>query len=176
MKKWLHLIVPLIMMVVFVFFYLSHADEAEKKLLADKAEAARQAEIVKAEKARLEEIARKDAERKAEERLAADQKRERERIEKWENDGKKITDATEGYRVESNQLAKTISELEIELDALRQAKEKKTAELLDLNKQVELGLIAKRTAELEIQRMTEVIVRKTGESSLSRAPLPAVAR
>lgn len=176
MKKWLNFLIPLVMMVIFTFFYFSHADEAKKKEAADKAKAAQQEEIVKAEKARLEEIARKDAERKAAERLAADQKRERERVEKWENDGKKIQDATNGYQAEAAQLSKAISELEIELDALRQTKEKKTAELLEQNKQVELGLIAKRTAELEIQRMTEIIVRKAGESSMSRAPLPAVAR
>lgn len=176
MKKWLHLLIPVIMMVIFTFFYFAHADEARKKEEAAKAEAERQAEIVKAEKARLEEIARKDAERKAAERLAADQKRERERVEKWENEGRKIQEATDGYRAEANKLSKEVSELEIELDALRQTKEKKTAELLDLSKQVELGLIGKRTAELEIQRMTEMIARRAGDSAMARMPLPAPTR
>ncbi len=163
------------MMAVFVFFYFGHREEAKAAAAAHKAEIARGQAAEKAEKERVALIAQQDAERKAAERLAADLKRERDRLEKWQADGKKIQDATDGYMAESVQLSNQISNLQIELDALRQTKEKSTAELLEQSKQVERGLIAKRTAELEIQRMTEMIARKAADSSMSRAPLPVAA-
>ena len=41
----------------------------------------------------------------------------------------------------------------------------------DLAKQVELSRIARRNAELEIQRMTDMIVKRAGDSSLTRPPI-----
>lgn len=172
MKKWLHLIVPVVLTVIFLFFYLAHREEAKQKQIAHKAEIARIEKEKAAEKAIIEQKAKEDAERRAAERLAADEKKERDRLEKWESEGRKIQDSTDQYNAEANALAKQVASLEIELDALRQSKAKTNAALLEQSKRVELALIAKRSAELEIQRLTEMIVRRAADSSLTRMPLP----
>jgi len=175
MKKWIYFIVPVILAVIFSFFYFAYLDDAKQKDIERKAEIARveQAEALK--KAEIEEKARLDAERRAAERLAAEQAKEAERIAKWEAEGKRIQDATDENIAEANALAKKISNLEIELNALRQSKAKTNAEVLEMIKQVERAMIDKRNAELEIQRMTEMIARRAADSSLSRAPAAPVA-
>ena len=65
-----------------------------------------------------------------------------------------------------------IADLEKELAGLRTQKETVNRENLELLKKVELARIAKRNAELNIQRMTEMISRRAAASALT-APPPA---
>ena len=60
--------------------------------------------------------------------------------------------------------------MELQLSALRTEKEKLNREAFDFAKQVERGKVARRTAELEIQRTTEMIARRAAQSSLARPP------
>ena len=62
--------------------------------------------------------------------------------------------------------AKEASQLEVQLNAMRQQKEKLNSETFELQKQVELARVAKRTAELEIQRMTDMISKRAADSAL----------
>jgi hypothetical protein len=54
---------------------------------------------------------------------------------------------------------------------LRKAKEKLNAEVLAQAKAVERTLIDKRTAEIEVQRRTEMVRIKAAESSMTRVPV-----
>ena len=67
---------------------------------------------------------------------------------------------------------KQLTKLEADLDALRKSKDKATREAFDLAKQVELAKVAKRNAEFEIQRTTEMVSRRASDSSLTRMPPP----
>jgi hypothetical protein len=58
------------------------------------------------------------------------------------------------------------------LDSVRKAKDKANRESFDLAKQVELAKVAKRNAEFEVQRTTEMISRRAADSSLTRLPPP----
>ncbi len=171
MKKWIYLILPAALLALFLFFYFSHREDAREKAVARAAEQARIAQAEAERKAEIERAAREDAERRAAERQAAEQKKEEERIARWEEDNRRIQEATERNVAEADTLAKKVSELEIELDALRQAKAKLTAEVLELNKQRETALIDQRAAELQNQRLVQMIANKAGESSLTRAPV-----
>lgn len=170
MKKWLYLIVPSVLLVIFLFFFFTHREDARERDIQRKAEIALREAEEAARKAEIEQKAREDAERRAAERLAAEQQKEADRITRWEEAGRRIQEATDRNNAEADVLAKKAAGLEIELDALRQAKARLNAEVLTLNKQVEAALIDQRTAELQTQRMVQMIANRASESSLTRAP------
>jgi len=171
MKKWIYYIIPLILTIAFVFFYVTHVKEAEEKARVRKAEIARMLEEEAAKKAEIEENARQDAARRTAERLAAETKKEADRIAAWEAVGKEIQDATDKNNGEANEFARKIAKIEIELDAMRRGKETLNAEVLTQAKAVERALIDKRTAEIEVQRRIQMVRNRTAESSLVQVPV-----
>lgn len=171
MKKWLYFIFPLVLTLVFVFFYLTHVKEAKERDRIRKTEIARVQKEEAEKKAMIEENARQDASRRAAERAAADAKKEADRIAAWEAVGKEIQDATDKNNAEADEFNRQIAKLEIDLDTLRRAKEKLNSEVLAQAKAVERALIDKRTAEIEVQRRTEMVRQKAAASSIARMPV-----
>lgn len=173
MKKWLYLISVGSMLAVFLFFYFTHVKEAE---IRDKLRAEETAQKLKVEadrKAEIEAKARADAERRAAERTAEEKRKEAEKVAKWEGESRKIQEETDGYNAKADSYSKQIAKLEGELNALRTSKEKLNRDTFDLLKQVETAKIEKRNAEMEIQRMTDIIARRAADSALTRAPIVA---
>ncbi|KXU35593.1 hypothetical protein AXK11_00670 [Cephaloticoccus primus] len=170
MKKWLYFIVPTLMLAVFTFFYLSQAKELEQQEIArqELKEQVRQAE--EAKRAAIEEKARQDAAERAAERAAEAAQKEADRIAKWEAEGREIQKATDEFNAEANRISREISEKEIRLDSLRKQKDQLNTDVLEAAKRVELAQIAKRNAELEIQRKTELMVRRVEASSVAQMP------
>lgn len=168
----LYIIVPAILLVVYIFFYRGFLGELEVRD-AEKARVA--AEAVAAEQAKKQETERKakeEADKRTADRTAEEKRKEDERVAKYNADNKRITDDTTGYVSDAQRYTKMIADLEVELANLRTQKEKASRESLDLLKRVELARIAKRNAELNIQRMTEMISRRASSSSLVQAPPP----
>ncbi len=118
----------------------------------------------------VEAKARADAEKRAADRAAEEAKKESEKLARWEEDGRKIQEATDKFTTEADSSAKTAAELEVKLSTLRAAKEKLNREAFEFAKQVEMGKISRRSAEIEIQRTVEMIARRAAESTLSRMP------
>ena len=171
MKKWMYIISVGSMLAVFLFFYFAHLKEME---IRDRIHAAETAKKLKEEadrKAAIEAKAREDAERRAAERTAADAKKEADRLAKWEAVGRTIQADTDSFNAKANTYSKQVSQLEVELDALRTNKEKLNRETFEFEKQVEQARIEKRNAELENQRMTDMIAKKADESSMAHAPV-----
>jgi chromosome segregation ATPase len=172
MKKWMYLIFPGLMLGSFLIFFFSHQKETEakekarmevaKKLEDDKAKAKAENERKAAADAKERQLAR---EKEDAEKVAAKQA-------KIAAADKEVKDATDKALAEGDKAAKEVSKLEIELDTLRKAKDKGNREAFDLAKQVELAKVAKRNAEFEIQRTTEMISKRAGNSSLTRMPPP----
>jgi chromosome segregation ATPase len=174
MKKWMYVISVGSMLAIFLFFYLTHMKETEileqqKKVKFDK----EQLEIAET-KARNEAKAREDARTRAAARAAEEAKKEADKIAKWEAEGQKIKDQTDTYNREADRLSKDSAKLEIELDTLRNEKEKVNRATFEIAKRVESVRIDKQNAELETQRMTEMIARRASDSSLARMPAPVV--
>jgi hypothetical protein len=171
MKKWLYFIIPLGLTLIFTFYYFSHLKVAEEKARARKVEIARVQKEEADKKAEIEAKARQDAARRSAERAAADAKKEADKIAAWEAVSREIQDGTNKNNAEADEFARQISKMEIELDSLRKAKEKLNAEVLAQAKAVERTLIDKRTAEIEVQRRTEMVRIKAAESSMTRVPV-----
>ena len=172
MKKWIYLVFPGAMLGLFLVIFLSHTKEANAReharLEALDKKIAEDAAKKKADEAR----ARKDAEERAAKRAEEDAQKEREKIAKQSAIDKEVKDATDKYVAEGATSQKTIDRLESELDRAHKQKDQATRESFELAKQVELAKVAKRNAELEIQRTVEMVSRRTNEGFLTRLPPP----
>ena len=85
---------------------------------------------------------------------------------------KQISDETNGYLAEGKKSQQESAALEIERDLLHKEKDRVGREAFDLAKQVELAKVARRNAELEEQRMVEMITRKATDSAMAKMPPP----
>lgn len=169
MKKWMYVISVGSMLAIFLGFYFSETKKHDEKERQRAITVAAQKATEDARKAAIEEAARADAAKRSAQRAAEEAKKEADRIAKWEAVGLEIEEATDKHKADADRYAKKSAQLELQLGTLRAEKEKLNREAFDLAKQVELGKINRRTAELEIQRITEMISRKAAASSLAHA-------
>ena len=172
MKKWMYLIFPGVMLAGFLVIYFSHKTKAEEKERQHIADVAKKKAEDDDKKKAAEAKAREDAKKRQEERDAEEKKKEDEKAARQAADDKKVRDQTAEYTAKADVAGKKVTALEAELDRLRKEKDKTNRETFDLAKQVELARIARRNAELEIQRMTEMVVRRASESAMTRLPAP----
>jgi len=175
MKKWMYFIVPIIATAGFLVIYFTHVEEAKLREAAHKAEVARVTAEEAAKKKALEERARIDAEKKAQERADAEAAKEAGRIAAWAEQGKKVQDEMdEAIKAASESTAK-IASLDKEMANLRVKRDNLNRELVDTARACELAKIARRNAELELQRMNALIIKKAGDSALAVPPVVAAA-
>jgi hypothetical protein len=174
MKKTLvtYLLIPGIMLAVFIFFYLGAVKEmnvkaeqaAAAKALAATEEANRKAEI--------ERKANEDAERRQKEREAADAAKEAKKEADYQAVMTQLNTEAAKYSTQADKLASEVGALENAISAARTNKEKLNRETFDLAKEVELAKIARRNAEIEIQRMVEITGKKMATTSVALPPPP----
>jgi len=172
-----YLIVPIVLLGGFIFFYSQF--NAQEKIKQD------QAAAVAAEKAKQDQELKDEAEKKSAEEAQVLQQKQREadehdeqvREQKFQDDLKTVTDETQKYKDQADQLAETAAGLQTKLDSLQAAHETASRELFDLEKQIELAKIAKRDADLEIQRTYDMVTQKVAASPLATyTPTPAPAQ
>jgi hypothetical protein len=170
MKKWMYLIAPAVMLGVFMVFYFSYVEKAHAKEAAAKARIESEKKTADEKKKVAEAKARDDAKKRQDERDAEEKKKEKERADKQAAEDKKVRDATNEFLAKGKAAEQKAKQLETQLENLRKEKDKLSREAFDIAKQVELARIARRNAELEIQRMTEMITKRASDSSLVRPP------
>lgn len=170
-----YIFIPIALMAVFIYFERGASKEAavarEQQIEAKAKEDAKKA----ADKKALEEKAKADSEKRNADRIKAEQDKEEKRkadfqakLQKLKDDAKRYTDS-----VELN--TKLVASLEKELAAKRATRDSENRLVLDLAKKVEISKKARRAAELEVQRFTEMLATRAGESSLTKAPAVATA-
>ncbi len=170
MKKWMYLIFPGAMLVLFLAFYFSEGKKTHERETKYKAEATRIAAKKQADKDLLEAKARADSKKRSEQRAADEAAKQAKVRADWEKTGHEIQDAINEANAKSVLSNKKISELTRQLTELRGQKEKANRELLDLDKALELAKISRRTAEIETQRMAEMVAKRAVDSSLTKVP------
>jgi chromosome segregation ATPase len=170
-----YLILPVVLIVVFGGYYFNVAKpEMAAKVLADEQRVAEERAAEDAKRKEIETKAQEDA-RKAQ--AVRDQK-EHDRLEKAQREkdeqDRKVLDETTKYENEAEKLSKEIAGLELAIANLRTQREDMNREVLESSKKVELAKIDRRNAELEIQRMYDIVAQKVAASFLTQAPpLPA---
>ena len=170
MKKWMYLISVGSMLAIFLVLYFSETKKREEKEHQRTIKVAADLAADKARKDAIEAAAKADADKRAAARAAEEAKKEADKVARWEEEGRKIQEATDKYNADADRSAKKAAALELQLTDLRAQKEKLNREAFDLAKQVELGKINRRTAEMEIQRIVTMIANKAAQSSLARPP------
>lgn len=161
MKK-LYILVPVVLTILFGGLYYQHSQESEGADAAAAQAAEKTAAEEAAKKADAERQAREDADRRAAERLAEEKRKEDEKAAKWAAVGAQIEADTVTYRTQAAKNASEVKALEIRLGALRTEVETARRTSLDLALAVEAAQVRKRNAELEIQRLVEMLARKGG--------------
>jgi ABC-type Na+ efflux pump permease subunit len=171
MNKY-YFIVPALLLGGFIFLYRASSAEMEIKEAKHKTEIA--AKKAADEKQRLdnEKQAQEDAEKRQKERekeeLAKLQKKEKE----YNDIMTRLKNESDALDAENAKLTKESSELEIALINGQILRDKTNRESFELNKQVELAKINRRGAELEIQRLIEMVGSKASTSTLAAMPAP----
>jgi len=170
MKKWMYLIAPAVMLGIFLIFYFSYVEESNAKKAALKAKQEQEKVVAEEKKKAAEAKAREDAKKRQEERDAEERKKEKDRTDKQAAEDKKVRDQTSEAVARGKKAEDEGKALEAQLDALRKEKDKISREAFDIAKQVELARVARRNAELEIQRLTEMVSKRAADSSMTKPP------
>ena len=164
---------PTCLVIAFAFYYFQYAkpemiaaDVAATKRIAD--QAAADEERRKLVEAKAQEDAKKaQAERDRKDR----EKQEKAQHDKDEQD-KRIKDQTDKLEGESANLTKQIASMQNDIANLRAKRESLSRESFDAAAKVELAKIDRRNAELEIQRMYDMVAQKVADSSMTKLPPP----
>jgi hypothetical protein len=172
MKKWLYLILPLVLTGLFLMAYFKHQKESVAREHARGQEMAQKAAAEKAVKDAAEAKAKESARLAQQERDRENAEREAARKAQQEAVDKEIKDKTNASLAEIEAATKRAKDLEAEIARLISDRERVTREAFDLAKQVELAMVAKRNAELEEQRLTEMIARRATDSSMTKVAPP----
>jgi hypothetical protein len=171
MKKWMYVLAPTVMLLGFVFIFRAHVEEAKIKERATAARIEKERADAEAKKKAAEAKAREDAKKRQDERDAEERKKEAEKVAKQAADDKKVKDQTAEYTAKGAVAQKQVDALEAELAKLRKDKDATSRDSFEIAKKVELARVARRNAELDIQRMTEMVSRRAADSSLTRPPV-----
>src|ERR1700677_3535954 len=166
MKKWLYVLAPAAMLAVFLFFYASSRAEARAKEAAHQEEIAKQKAEADEKKRIAEAKARDDAKQREAEREAADAKAAKDKQDKYDADMLRIKQDTDKANALAEGYAKQVSDLTIELDTLNKQKDALTRAEFDEAKKAELAVVARRNAEIEIQRLVEMIANRADQSMM----------
>ncbi len=157
-----YLIIPAVLTILFCGIYYNHSRGAAEREAAATLAAEQAAAEEAAKKEEAARQAREDAEKRAAEREAEEKRKEEERRAKYEAAGQVIADDTAAYLAQAKKNTAELKTLEAFLVALRAEKDKAIQAAFDFDLEIEKARIAKRTAELEIQRLVEMTARRAG--------------
>jgi hypothetical protein len=167
----LYIVVPVVLTLGFSGLYYTHITDAKAEAVAIRLAEEKADAEAGAKKAEAERQAREDAERRTAERLAEEKRKEEERAAKWAAAGKQIADETASFIDQAAKNAAEVTALEAKLASLRKEKEAAGRVVFETASAVEAARVKKRNAELEIQRLVEMVARRGGTSL---APVGAI--
>jgi hypothetical protein len=170
MKKWMYLIFPGAMLGIFLVFFFSHKEEAERREHDRMVQLEEATAKKEAEKKAAEEKLRQEAMQKQQEREREEAEKERTRREKIAAQDKEVADAIAENQGRADAAQKKINAAELELSQLHKDKDRLSQETFNLLRQVEALKIDRQTAEMREQRLTEMIARKASESAMAQLP------
>lgn len=164
----LYLTVPLILVTLFGGIYWQHSRTVTAHAVEKAAAVAAAQQVEAGKKAEAERQARADADKRAADRLAEEQNKAAEKKARYEEDGRVLAADTARYTAKVTALTAELAAQEKQLADLRARRAALNTETFTLAKEVELARIAKRNAELEIQRLTEMVARQAAAATLAQ--------
>ncbi|RRJ96660.1 hypothetical protein Ga0100231_022970 [Opitutaceae bacterium TAV4] len=159
-----YLLVPIVLLLLFGGVFWRHNQTAAHEAAQRAAEIARADEAARMQKTDTEQKAREDAAQRAAAREAEERQKEEARRVKWEADTARIAADTARHAAQAAENARQIAALEKQLADLRVEKETRNREAFAAAHEVESLSIKRRNAELEIQRVTQIVARRAAAS------------
>jgi chromosome segregation ATPase len=176
---YIYVLIPAVLFVAFLYTpglgYKSAMQELQAKNERIKSEKAAAKAAEDARRADIERKATEDAKKRQEQRDAEERAKEARKVKDYEDAMKQLRDEAAKYASEADGFQRDANALELQLNELRSLKEKTNREVFELSKQVELAKVGRRNAEIEIQRMVDMVAQRLGASSLAAMPPPAPA-
>jgi len=172
MKKWMYLIFPGAMLVVFLGLYFPDQKNSEAKEAQRQVEIQRKKDAEELQRKQLEDRARADSARREAETAADIAKRDAARVAKQAADKKNLEDEIAAVQGDNDKLSKQSAELQLKLDTLNKQRDDLSREEFELAKQVQLGEVSRSNADLEIQRVVDMISTRAAQSSMAQMPAP----
>lgn len=176
---YIYVLTPVVLFLAFMYTpgigYNSAIKELDAKNQRIKAEKAAAKAADDARRAEIELKATEDAKKRQEQRDAEERAKEARKVKDYEDAMKQLRDEAGKYASEADGFQREANALELQLNELRSLKEKTNREVFELAKQVELAKVGRRNAEIEIQRMVDMVAQRLGASSLAAMPPPAPA-
>lgn len=173
---YLYVIIPLALLAAFLFTpgvgYVAAQKEIQARLDAKAADDARKKAEEEAERLRIEKQAEQDAIERQKKRDEEERQKAAKKEQDYQDILRKLNDDITTYTTEADRLQKESNELELKISETRTNKENANRETFELSKLVELEKIRRRNAELEIQRMVDMVAQKLNASPLSAPPPP----
>jgi hypothetical protein len=161
-----YLIIPIVFLTLFGGVYWYHSQQSDADAHARAAAVAAAESAAKAQQSAAEAKARAEVAARAAARVEAERKKQELLHAQWSTETARIAAETEGYQQQATILRAELAGVEQQLSAVRHARIDAASKGLELAREVELLRIAKRNAELEVQRTTEILVRRATQSSL----------
>jgi hypothetical protein len=165
-----YIIIPLILLAAFGGVYWQHTQNADQQARKNAVSVAQAKAAEAAKKAETERQAREDAEKRTATRLAEEQKKEEEKRAKWDADSARIAADIANYTKQAADSAKEVAVIDKQLSDVRAAQKALDEQAFAAAHDVEVMRIQRRAAEMEIQRMTEIIARKAGNTTIAQIP------
>jgi len=172
MKKWIFVIFPGLLLAIFLFFYQQTTTEIRAREQKRAEDVQHQKDADAAKKKMIEENARRDAEKRATVQAAEDAQKEADATAKKKAERDRVQAATDEANSELDRYSKESADLDLQLDRLRKEKDQETRADADIERAVQESQIRERNAELEIQRMVDMIAQRASQSYLTRLPPP----
>ena len=172
MKKWLFVISPATMLAVFLVFYYSDRAKSEARKHAHEVQLAKEKADADEKKRIAEAKAKEDADRRNLDRIAEQARIAKEKQDKYDAEMARIKENTDKSNATAEKFSKEISDLSIELDDLHKRKEALTRETFDLAKKVQQAAVERHNADMDIERMVEMISERADQSEMTKMPPP----
>jgi membrane protein involved in colicin uptake len=173
MKKWMYVISVSILLAVWLAIYFPAIKVTEAREAARQAEIQRQKEADEAHRLMLEKQAQEDAARRAAETARKEAEAEAAAKAKWDAQTAQLQGDIDRTEDSIAKYKKQVADLTTEVADLNATKEKDSLEDFALLKKVELARVHQFDAELEIQRMVDMIAQRASNSVMANpGPLP----
>jgi chromosome segregation ATPase len=168
-----YVIFPTALLIAFTVYYTQVAKpqmEANDRAQAQAAAAEQAAED--ARRKVIEKKAQEDARRQQLERQAQDRARAEKARQQHEQQVREVNDDTNRFLKQAADLRDQIAATQKEIADLRNQREQLNRKMFDDAAEVETARITRRNAELEIQRMYNMVAMKVDDSFLTAMPPP----
>ncbi|MGH8021153.1 MAG: hypothetical protein ACREIA_23310 [Opitutaceae bacterium] len=165
-----YIIWPVLLTILFLGYYLYFRKGYEIRELEEQQRVEQEIAEKEAARERAQQIAAAENRKRSEARAKEEAAKIEERRRKQEEKDQAVRDETAERQADIDKMAKEKGMLEAELAETRRTRLETESAAFEVARQVELAEVARRTAELEIQRAAGLIAAKVDTTSMVQVP------